>query len=82
MYKGYFGYKKTLKLIRRKYFWSGMTRDIKKYVAIYDVYQRIYILRYRLYGELYFFLISERLNQDLFIDFITDLLLCRKRENT
>jgi hypothetical protein len=58
-----------------------MTRDIKKYVAICDIYQRIHVPRYRSYGELYPFLIPERLNQDLFINFITDLLPCKEREN-
>jgi hypothetical protein len=58
-----------------------MTRDIKKYVVICDICQRIYIPQYRLYGELHFFPILERLNQNLFINFITDLLSCKKREN-
>jgi hypothetical protein len=81
IYKGYFEYKKTLKLIRRKYFWPEMTRDIKKYVVIYDICQRIHIPRHRPYGELHPFLIPERLNQNLFINFITDLLSCKKRKN-
>jgi hypothetical protein len=58
-----------------------MTRDIKEYVVICDIYQRIYVPRYRFYGELYPLPIPERLNQDLFINFITDLLSCKERGN-
>jgi hypothetical protein len=38
MYEKHFEYKKTLKLIRKKYFWPEITRDIKEYVIIYDIY--------------------------------------------
>jgi hypothetical protein len=82
IYKRHFGYKKTLKLIRKKYFWPGMTRDIKEYIVICDVCQRIHILRYCLYGELHFLPILERLNQNLFINFITDFLSCKERGNS
>jgi Integrase zinc binding domain len=81
IYKRHFGYKKTLKLIRRKYFWPEIIRDIKEYVTTYDICQRIHIPRHRLYGKLHLFPIPEKPNQDLFINFITDLLSCKKREN-
>jgi hypothetical protein len=58
-----------------------MTRDIKKYVATYDICQRIHVPRHRPYGELHPLSIPERPNQDLSIDFITDLLSYKKREN-
>lgn len=58
-----------------------MTRDIKEYVVICDVYQRIYVSRYRPYGELHFLPISKRLNQDLSINFIINLSSCKERGN-
>jgi hypothetical protein len=59
-----------------------MTRDIKKYVVIYDICQRIHVSRHRFYDELHPLLIPERLNQNLSINFITDLLSCKERENS
>jgi hypothetical protein len=58
-----------------------MTRDIKKYVITCDICQRIHIPRYRFYGKLHPLLISEKLNHNLFINFIINLLSCKEREN-
>ena len=32
---GYFGVTKTLELVRRKYFWIRLKRDIKEYITSY-----------------------------------------------
>ena len=39
-YGGHFGVARTTELIRRKYYWPSVGRDIKKYVSTYDVCQR------------------------------------------
>ena len=46
---GHFGRSRTIKVVRRFYYWPQLARDVRKYVSTYDVYQRIKTLRYKLY---------------------------------
>ena len=32
---------KTVELVTRNYWWSGVTRDVEKYMEGYDLYQRM-----------------------------------------
>ena len=51
-YAGHFGATRTTALIRRKYFWPGLSKDVRHYIKNCDVCQRTKIPRYRLYGLL------------------------------
>ena len=49
---GHFDVDKTLKLMTRKYYWNSIKTDVKSYINIYDICQRVKMKRYRLYDEL------------------------------
>ena len=49
---GHFGERRTLESVRRKYYWHGMARDIKKHVFSCDMCQRCAVHRHKEYGEL------------------------------
>ena len=48
----YFDVDKTLKLITRKYYWDSIKADVKSYVNICDVCQRVKVKRHRPHDEL------------------------------
>jgi len=39
---GYFGEKKTLDLLSRKYYWPSITADVVNYISTYNLCQRIH----------------------------------------
>ena len=49
---GHFGLRRTLELIRRKYFWQSLRRDVKRHIQSCGVCQRSKTRRHRPYGEL------------------------------
>jgi hypothetical protein len=49
---GHLGIAKTLELVRRKYFWPGLRRDVKKWIKTCQVCQRATTKRHRPYGKL------------------------------
>ena len=49
---GHFDVDKTLKLMTRKYYWDSIKTDVKSYMNICDVCQRVKVKRYRSYDEL------------------------------
>ena len=51
-YGGYFGVERTTEVIRRKYYWPSIARDIKNYVRSCDVCQRAMSPKHKPYGEL------------------------------
>lgn len=70
---GHFGAKKTLELIKRKYFWFGMRADVKKWCRQCPVCQRSKTRRHRPYGLLKSLEKATQPWKDLSMDFITDL---------
>ena len=48
----YFKFDKIIELINRKYYWNNIKTEMKLYINIYDVYQRMKMKRYRFYNEL------------------------------
>lgn len=62
-----FGATRTLELLQRKYHWSGMTKDIREYIKIYDKCHRIKSVRYKLLDKF------DSLNSPC--DAFTDLLM-------
>jgi transposase InsO family protein len=75
-YGGHFGPARTTELIRRKYFWPGLRRDIKKYVHGCDICQRTKALKHKPYGELQPLPLPLRPWKDISMDFITGLPPC------
>ena len=49
---GHFGVTKTLELVRRKYFWIRLKRDIKEYITSCTKCQRGKARRHRPYGKI------------------------------
>src|SRR5436309_15258092 len=72
-YGGHFGVARTTELIRRKYYWPSVHRDIKKYVSTCDVCQRTKAPRHKLYGELQLLTVPTHLWMSMSIDMIVRL---------
>jgi transposase InsO family protein len=70
---GHFGVSKTLEIMRRKYFWQAMRRDVREYVKTCAICQRTKVKRHLPYGALASFPIPEGPWQELTLDFITGL---------
>jgi hypothetical protein len=43
----HFEYTHTLELLRKKYYWSEINNDVKKYVETYSIYHRIKTIKYK-----------------------------------
>ena len=69
----YFETQKTLKLIQRKHYWVVCAEQIKTYVRIYNVCQRIKVFRHKSYEKLNFLFLSEVSWKEIFMNFIIDL---------
>ena len=69
----HFETQKTLNLIQKKYHWIVCAEQIKTYVRIYNVCQRIKALRHKSYKKLNFLFISEVSWKKIFMNFIIDL---------
>ncbi len=70
---GHFGIRKTLNLIKRNFWWSSMSSDVKDYVRSCDVCCRSKESRHKPYGFLQPLPISSRPWSSISMDFITDL---------
>lgn len=79
---GHYGYARTLELLRRRYLWPGMAKDVKQYVATCTTCQRCKPQRHRPYGELQSLPQPSGPWQDITMDFITDLPPSKKRGKT
>ena len=76
LYAGHFGHTRTTELIRRKYFWPGLPRDVKQYFHGCDICQRTKSLRHKPYGELQSLPMPTRPWKDISMDFIMGLPPC------
>src|SRR5437764_11577361 len=72
-YGGHFGVARTMELIRRKYYWPSVGRDIKKYVSTCDICQRTKAPRHKHYGELQPLLVPTRPWTSMSMDIIVGL---------
>ena len=70
---GHFGYDRTLELIRRKYWWTHLPKDTKRYVETCDICQRVNIKRHRPYGEMVALPQPSGPWKEITMDFITGL---------
>lgn len=49
---GHFGYKRTLELLSRKYYWQDMSKDVREYVESYPKCHQVKPARHKSYGLL------------------------------
>ncbi len=70
---GHFGKNKTLEVVKRYYWWPRMRNAVDKYVAHYDICQRMKVPRHKPYGLLVPLPRPERPWQDISLNFITGL---------
>ena len=70
---GHFGRARTLELVGRKYYWPGLSRDVKDYVAGCDACQRSKAPRHKPHGLLQPLQAATRPLGDITMDFITGL---------
>jgi transposase InsO family protein len=70
---GHFGVAKTTELLRRKYEWPGMRKDVKEYVKTCQICQKMVTKRHRPYGELQPLPQPSGPGEEITMDFITGL---------
>lgn len=71
----YFGFTYILALIKQKYYWPEMNKDIKSYVNTYDTCHQTKPVCHKLYGEFSALPLPRAPFIDLTIDFITGMPL-------
>ncbi len=74
---GHFGYARTVKLLRQKYYWLGINQDVKEYIDICDTRHRIKSVRHKAHGQLQAPPPPRAPSTDLTMDFITDIPPCK-----
>ena len=72
---GYFGTKKTRKLVGRKYYWPSLRKNVRNYVKKCDISLASKIICHKPYGDLQSLLIPTYRWKDFPTDFVTGLPL-------
>jgi transposase InsO family protein len=70
---GHFGRNKTEELLRRKYYWPGLSEDVARRVASCSTCQIMKARRHRPYGDAQALRMPQRAWEEITLDFITDL---------
>jgi len=76
---GHFGRDKTEALLKRKYWWPTLPKDVAEYVGSCQTCQYMKPRRHRPYGEAQALRMPNRAWEEITMDFITDLPPCRVR---
>jgi hypothetical protein len=79
-YVDHFEHEKTFDLLKRKYFWNNMSKNVKKYVDIYSTCHRIKFVKHKSHDLLQSLFIFEKSKQDWTMNFINDLSLSKHKE--
>ncbi len=79
LYVDHFEHERTLNLLKRKYFWNNMNKDVKKYVDSCSTCHRVKLVKHKSHDLLQVFLISKNLKQNWTMNFITDLSSSKHR---
>jgi hypothetical protein len=79
-YVDHFEHERTFDLLRRKYFWNNMNKDVKEYVDICSTCHRIKLVRHKSHDLLQSLFIFERSRQDWTMNFIIDLSFSKHKE--
>ena len=70
---GHFGRNKTEELLRRKYYWPGLSEDVARRVASCGTCQVMKARRHRPYGDAQALRMPSRAWEEITLDFITNL---------
>jgi hypothetical protein len=79
-YVDHFEHERIFDLLRRKYFWNNMNKDVKKYVDICSICHRVKLVRHRSHDMLQSFFIFEKSKQDWTMNFIIDLSFSKHKK--
>jgi hypothetical protein len=79
-YVDHFEHERTLNLLKKKYFWNNMSKNVKKYVDSCSTCHRVKLVRHKSHDLLQAFSISENSRQDWTMNFITDLSFLKHRD--
>ncbi len=79
-YVDYFKHERIFDLLKRKYFWNNMSKNIKKYVDIYSTCYRVKFVKHKSHDLLQSFFIFEKLKQDWTMNFITNLSFSKHKK--
>jgi hypothetical protein len=79
-YADHFEHKRTFDLLRKKYFWNDISKNVKKYVDICSTCHRVKLVRHKSHDLLQSLFILEKSRQDWTMNFITDLSFSKHRE--
>ncbi len=77
LYADHFKYEKTFDLLKKKYFWINMSKNVKEYVDFCSTCHRIKLVRHKSHDLLQVFSISENSKQNLTMNFITNLFFSK-----
>jgi hypothetical protein len=72
-YTSHFDVKRTLELLKRKYYWSAMNQNVKKYVNACFVCHRIKTIKHKFFEQLQSIFMLKKLRLKWIINFIIDL---------
>jgi hypothetical protein len=78
-YVDHFEHEKTLNLLKKKYFWNNMSKNVKKDVDSCSICHRIKFVRHKSHDLLQALSISKSSRQDWIMNFITDLSFSKHR---
>jgi ribosome-associated toxin RatA of RatAB toxin-antitoxin module len=78
-YADHFEHEKTLDLLKKKYFWINMNKDVKEYVDFCSTCHRVKLVKHKSYDLLQALSISKNSRQNWTMNFITDLSFSKHR---
>jgi hypothetical protein len=78
-YVDHFKHEKTLNLLKKKYFWNNMNKNVKKYVDFYSICYWIKLVKHKSHDLLQILSISKSSRQNWIMNFITDLSFSKHR---
>jgi hypothetical protein len=79
-YVDHFEHERTFDLLKRKYFWNNMNKDVKEYVDICSTCHRVKLVKHKSHDMLQSLFIFEKSRQDWTMNFIIDLSFSKHRE--
>jgi hypothetical protein len=79
-YVDHFEHERTFDLLKRKYFWNNMSKDVKEYVDICSTCHRIKFVRHKSHDMLQSLSILEKSRQNWTMNFIIDLSFSKHKK--
>ncbi len=80
-YADHFEHERIFDLLKRKYFWNNMNKNVKKYVDTCLTCHRIKLVKHKSYDLLQSLFILEKSRQDWTMNFITNLSFSKHKKN-